>query len=59
MIKNAEILKGIDFNNLDEESIKKTLINKFSKNITLIILNELNFPGLSPPSSPDHLTRST
>ena len=42
MIKNAEILKGIDFNNIDDESLKKALINKFSKNINKEII-----PGVS------------
>lgn len=42
MIKNAEILKGIDFNNIDDESLKKALIGKFSKNINKEII-----PGVS------------
>jgi CDP-4-dehydro-6-deoxyglucose reductase, E1 len=42
MIKNAEILKGIDFNNIDDESLKKALISKFSKNINKEII-----PGVS------------
>lgn len=42
MIKNAEILKGIDFNNIDDDSLKKALINKFSKNINKEII-----PGVS------------
>lgn len=42
MIKNAEILKGIDFNNIDDESLKKALIDKFSKNINKEII-----PGVS------------
>lgn len=42
MIKNAEILKGIDFNNIDDESLKKALIEKFSKNINKEII-----PGVS------------
>jgi CDP-6-deoxy-D-xylo-4-hexulose-3-dehydrase len=42
MIKNAEILKGIDFNNIDDESLKKALIAKFSKNINKEII-----PGVS------------
>lgn len=42
MIKNAEILKGIDFNNIDNESLKKALIDKFSKNINKEII-----PGVS------------
>jgi CDP-6-deoxy-D-xylo-4-hexulose-3-dehydrase len=42
MIKNAEILIGIDFNNIDDESLKKALIDKFSKNINKEII-----PGVS------------
>ena len=42
MIKNAEILNGIDFNNIDDDSLKKALINKFSKNINKEII-----PGVS------------
>jgi CDP-6-deoxy-D-xylo-4-hexulose-3-dehydrase len=42
MIKNTEILKGINFVNLDEDSIKYSLINKFSKNINKEII-----PGVS------------
>jgi CDP-6-deoxy-D-xylo-4-hexulose-3-dehydrase len=42
MIKNAEILKGIDFNNIDDKSLKKALIEKFSKNINKEII-----PGVS------------
>ena len=33
MSKNIEILKGIDFDNLNDESLKKILVEKFSKNI--------------------------
>jgi CDP-6-deoxy-D-xylo-4-hexulose-3-dehydrase len=42
MIKNAEILKGIDFTNIDDDSLKKALIGKFSKNINKEII-----PGVS------------
>jgi CDP-6-deoxy-D-xylo-4-hexulose-3-dehydrase len=42
MIKNAEILKGIEFNNIDDELLKKVLIDKFSKNINKEII-----PGVS------------
>jgi CDP-6-deoxy-D-xylo-4-hexulose-3-dehydrase len=42
MIKNAEILKGIEFNNIDDELLKKALIDKFSKNINKEII-----PGIS------------
>ena len=42
MGKNIEILKGIDFNNLNDEGLKKLLVNKFSKNI-----NKLIIPGES------------
>jgi CDP-6-deoxy-D-xylo-4-hexulose-3-dehydrase len=42
MIKNAEILKGIDFTNIDDDSLKKALIDKFSKNINKEII-----PGVS------------
>ena len=30
MSKNLEILKGIDFNNLNDEGLKKLLIDKFN-----------------------------
>ena len=42
MNKNIEILKGIDFDNLNDESLKKLLVEKFSKNI-----NKLIIPGES------------
>jgi CDP-6-deoxy-D-xylo-4-hexulose-3-dehydrase len=42
MSKNIEILKGIDFNNLNDEGLKKLLVEKFSKNI-----NKLIIPGES------------
>ena len=38
MSKNIEILKGIDFNNLNDEGLKKLLIEKFSKNINKAII---------------------
>jgi CDP-6-deoxy-D-xylo-4-hexulose-3-dehydrase len=38
MSKNLEILKGIDFNNLNDESLKKLLVEKFSKNINKAII---------------------
>jgi CDP-6-deoxy-D-xylo-4-hexulose-3-dehydrase len=38
MSKNIEILKGIDFSNLNDESLKKLLIEKFSKNINKAII---------------------
>ena len=38
MSKNLEILKGIDFNNLNDESLKKLLVAKFSKNINKAII---------------------
>jgi CDP-6-deoxy-D-xylo-4-hexulose-3-dehydrase len=38
MSKNLEILKGIDFNNLNDEGLKKLLIDKFSKNINKTII---------------------
>jgi len=38
MSKNLEILKGIDFNNLNDEGLKKLLIAKFSKNINKAII---------------------
>ena len=38
MSKNLEILKGIDFNNLNDEGLKKLLIDKFSKNINKAII---------------------
>lgn len=42
MIKNAEILKGIEFNNINDDLLKKALIDKFSKNINKEII-----PGVS------------
>lgn len=41
-MKNVEILRGIDFNNIDDDSLKKALIDKFSKNINKEII-----PGVS------------
>jgi CDP-6-deoxy-D-xylo-4-hexulose-3-dehydrase len=38
MSKNIEILKGINFTNLNEEGLKKLLIDKFSKNINKEII---------------------
>ncbi len=38
MSKNLEILKGIDFKNLNDESLKKILIEKFSRNINQVII---------------------
>lgn len=38
MSKNIEILKGIDFNNLNDEGLKKLLVEKFSKNINKAII---------------------
>ncbi len=38
MNKNIEILKGIDFTNLNEEGLKKLLVEKFSKNINKSII---------------------
>jgi CDP-6-deoxy-D-xylo-4-hexulose-3-dehydrase len=38
MSKNVEILKGIDFNNLNDEVLKKLLVEKFSKNINKSIV---------------------
>ena len=38
MSKNLEILKGIDFNNLNDEGLKKLLVDKFSKNINKVII---------------------
>jgi len=38
MNKNLEILKGMDFNNLNDESLKKLLVDKFSKNINKAII---------------------
>ena len=38
MSKNIEILKGIDFNNLNDEGLKKLLVDKFSKNINKAII---------------------
>ena len=41
MGKNIEILKGIDFNNLNDEGLKKLLVDKFSKNIHKAIIPRL------------------
>jgi CDP-6-deoxy-D-xylo-4-hexulose-3-dehydrase len=38
MSKNIEILKGIDFTNLNDEGLKKLLVEKFSKNINKAII---------------------
>ena len=38
MNKNYEILKGIEFDNLNDESLKKLLVEKFSKNINKSII---------------------
>lgn len=38
MIKNFEILKGIDFANLNDEGLKQLLVEKFSKNINKDII---------------------
>jgi CDP-6-deoxy-D-xylo-4-hexulose-3-dehydrase len=38
MNKNIEILKGIDFTNLNDEGLKKLLVEKFSKNINKDII---------------------
>ena len=38
MNKNLEILKGIDFSNLNNEGLKKLLVDKFSKNINKAII---------------------
>ena len=38
MSKNVEILKGIDFTNLNDEGLKKLLVEKFSKNINKEII---------------------
>ena len=38
MNKNTEILKGINFNNLDDDNLKKLLVDKFAKNINKKII---------------------
>jgi CDP-6-deoxy-D-xylo-4-hexulose-3-dehydrase len=38
MNKNIEILKGVDFTNLNDEGLKKLLVEKFSKNINKDII---------------------
>jgi CDP-6-deoxy-D-xylo-4-hexulose-3-dehydrase len=38
MNKNIEILKEIDFNNLNDDGLKKLLVDKFSKNINKAII---------------------
>ena len=47
MNKKIEILKGIDFNNLNDESLKKLLIEKFSKNINKAIIPGENYIPVS------------
>ena len=42
MNKNIEILKGLDFSNLNDQGLKKLLVDKFSKNINKEII-----PGIS------------
>jgi len=45
MDKNIEILKGVEFNNLNDELLKNLLIDKFSKNIKKeIIPGEMYIP---------------
>ena len=43
MNKNVEILKGIDFTNLNDEGLKKLLVEKFSKNINNAIIPGVNY----------------
>lgn len=38
MYKNLEILKGIEFNNLNEDGLKRLLVEKFNKNINKTII---------------------
>ena len=38
MKKNSEILKGIEFDNLNEEGLKQLLVAKFAKNINKEII---------------------
>ncbi len=47
MNKNIEILKGIEFNNLNDESLKKLLVEKFSKNINKVIIPGENYIPVS------------
>jgi hypothetical protein len=47
MIKNTDILKGISFENLDDEKIKKSLIDKFSKNLNKEIIPGVNYIPVS------------
>jgi CDP-6-deoxy-D-xylo-4-hexulose-3-dehydrase len=47
MNKNSQILKGIDFNNLNDEGLKKKLIEKFSKNINKQIIPGENYIPVS------------
>jgi CDP-6-deoxy-D-xylo-4-hexulose-3-dehydrase len=47
MSKNIEILKGIDFKNLNDDGIKKSLVEKFSKNITNAIIPGDNYIPVS------------
>ena len=47
MTKNTEILKGITFDNLNEDSLKKSLVEKFSKNINKEIIPGVNYIPVS------------
>jgi CDP-6-deoxy-D-xylo-4-hexulose-3-dehydrase len=47
MNKKIEILKGIDFNNLNEEVLKKLLVEKFSTNINKTIIPGENYIPVS------------
>lgn len=47
MIKNTEILRGISFENLDDGKIKKSLIEKFSKNLNKEIVPGVNYIPVS------------
>jgi len=47
MNKNIEILKGIDFTNLNDEGLKKLLVEKFNKNINKAIIPGENYIPVS------------
>jgi CDP-6-deoxy-D-xylo-4-hexulose-3-dehydrase len=47
MKKNIEILKGIEFDNLNDEGLKKLLVNKFAKNINKEIVPGENYIPVS------------
>ena len=47
MKKNIEILKGIEFDNLNDEGLKQLLVAKFAKNINKEIIPGENYIAVS------------